>query len=116
MTIVERVRAICKERKIPISKLEKDLGFGNGYIGQLKKGVLPGDRLLKICEYLNVSPEYLCTGEENSDPFADDEGVVKESASRWADKDIRLLMWFRSLPEEKQRAILFSQDAPKGLV
>ncbi len=38
MTSVERVKAICKGRKIPISRLEKDLGFGNGYIGQLKKG------------------------------------------------------------------------------
>lgn len=27
MNSVERVRAICKERRIAISKLEKDLGF-----------------------------------------------------------------------------------------
>ena len=37
MTSVERVKNICKERKIPISKLEKELGFSNGYISQLKK-------------------------------------------------------------------------------
>lgn len=40
MNSVERVKAICKERKIPISRLEKDLGFANGYIGQLRKGNL----------------------------------------------------------------------------
>ena len=39
MNSVEKVKAICKERKIAISKLEKDLGFSNGYIGQLRKGV-----------------------------------------------------------------------------
>lgn len=27
MNSVERVKAICKERKIPISKIERDLGF-----------------------------------------------------------------------------------------
>lgn len=27
MNCVERVKQICKERKIPISKLEKTLGF-----------------------------------------------------------------------------------------
>jgi hypothetical protein len=27
MNSVDRVKAICKERNIPISKLEKDLGF-----------------------------------------------------------------------------------------
>ncbi len=64
MNSVERVKAICKERKIAISKLEKELGFSNGYIGQLKKGVFPEDRLRKIAKYLNVSTEYLATGEE----------------------------------------------------
>ena len=64
MNAVERVKAICKERKIPISKLESDCGFANGYIGQLRKGVFPDDRILKIAEYLNVSVDYLMTGKE----------------------------------------------------
>ena len=64
MNAVERVKAICKERKIPISKLESDCGFANGYIGQLRKGVFPDDRILKIAEYLNVSVDYLMTGNE----------------------------------------------------
>ena len=54
MNSVERVKEICKERKIPISKVERDLGYANGYIGQLKKGVFPADRLLDIAEYLGV--------------------------------------------------------------
>ena len=62
MNAVERVKTICKERKIPISKLESDCGFANGYIGQLRKGVFPDDRILKISEYLNVSVDYLMTG------------------------------------------------------
>jgi transcriptional regulator with XRE-family HTH domain len=64
MNTVERVKQICKERKIPISKLEKDLGFGNGYIGQLKKGTIPDDRLVAIANYLDVSVEYLLYGDE----------------------------------------------------
>lgn len=64
MNSVERVRTICKERKIPISKLESDLGFSNGYVGQLRKGVFPADRLAKIANYLEVSTDYLLTGEE----------------------------------------------------
>ncbi|MFR1834194.1 MAG: helix-turn-helix domain-containing protein [Lachnospiraceae bacterium] len=65
MTSVERVKAICKERKIAISRLEKDLGFSNGYIGQLRKGVFPDDRLKLIADYFNVTVEYLMTGKEN---------------------------------------------------
>ncbi len=55
MTSVDRVKSICKARKIPIYRLESDLGFANGYIGKLKKGSFPDDRLLKISEYLGVS-------------------------------------------------------------
>ena len=54
MNEVELVKKYCKEHKIPLSRLEKDLGFCNGYIGQLKKGVFPSDRLLKIADYLGV--------------------------------------------------------------
>lgn len=63
MNSVERVKQLCKEQKIPISKLEKDLGFSNGYIGQLRKGVFPSNRLILIAEYLGVSADYLMTGE-----------------------------------------------------
>lgn len=63
MNSVERVKTICKERGIAISKLEKDLGFSNGYIGQLKKGVFPADRLQKISNYFNVTIEFLLTGQ-----------------------------------------------------
>lgn len=65
MTSVERVKAMCKDRKIAISKLEKELGFSNGYIGQLRKGVFPDDRLRMIADYFGVSVEYLMTGNEN---------------------------------------------------
>ena len=54
MSSVDKVKAICKSRKIPISKLERDLGISNAYIAQLKKGKIPVDRLLSISKYLNV--------------------------------------------------------------
>lgn len=59
MNSVDRVKELCKAKKIAISRLEKDLGFGNGYISQLKKGTFPSDRLIAIANYLNVSPEYI---------------------------------------------------------
>ena len=60
---VERVKKICEKKGISIHKLEKDLGFANGYIGQLKKGAIQSERLVKIADYLNVSTSYLITGE-----------------------------------------------------
>lgn len=87
MNSVERVKQICRERKIPISKLEKDLEFSNGYISQLRKGVFPADRLARISEYLDVSTAYLMTGKEDSgkkdSPFTSrDERDIKKSLDK----------------------------------
>lgn len=72
MNTVERIKQICKERKIALSKMEKDLGFGNGYIGGLRKGTVPDDRLRSISKYLNLSIDYLTLGndvEENPEYY-----------------------------------------------
>lgn len=66
MNSVELVKQICIERKIPISKLERDCGFSNGYIRKLKEGKFPSDRLLLISQYLDLPISYLL-GEEDFD-------------------------------------------------
>ena len=78
MTTVERIKSICKDRKIPISKLERDLGFSNGYIGQLRKGVLPTDRLLAVADYLSVSSAFLLNGTEKETPLINDDEELTE--------------------------------------
>lgn len=67
MTTVERIREVCKNKGIPISKLERDCGFSNGYINSLKKGTVPEHKLSKIAERLEVSKEYLLTGENENE-------------------------------------------------
>ena len=84
MNSVERVKLICKERKIPISKLESDLGFSNGYIGQLRKGIFPADRLAKIASYLEVTIDYLLTGEETKKVTTDGERTVSNDDIKFA--------------------------------
>lgn len=76
MNSVERVKFICKKRKIAISKLEKDLGFSNGYISQLRKGVFPADRLAQIADYLSCSPEFLLYGIEKKPALENENGIT----------------------------------------
>lgn len=64
MNTVEKIKQVCKSRNIPISKLEKDLGFANGYIGQLKKGSVPFDRLIVIAAYLDMNVYEFCDFDE----------------------------------------------------
>ena len=84
MSSVERVKNICRARKIPLSKIEKDLGFANGYIGQLKKGTFPDNRLVAIASYLNVPEAYLLGRE--------DETFYPDDVSRRICSDIQLVL------------------------
>ena len=94
MNSVERVKTICKDRKIPISKLERDLGYSNGYIGQLRKGTFPNDRLKEIAEYLEVSIDYLMTGEEKEggETYYFNEETKKTAQKVFENKSLRMLM------------------------
>ena len=66
------------------------------------------DKIEKMAAYFGIPKSFLV---EEHIP-----GLVKEPLSKWTDADMRLLMWFRSLPPEKQRAILIAQDAPEDVI
>lgn len=54
-SIIDRIRAICKEKNIPVSQLERDLGFGNGFLNPKKVDDIQTGRLFAILDYLGVS-------------------------------------------------------------
>lgn len=52
MTAVEYVRWLCKQKGIPISKMETDLGYGNGYFNPKKLKRLTIEKAIDIADYL----------------------------------------------------------------
>lgn len=100
MNSVERVKAICKERKIPLSKMEKDLGYANGYISQLKKGVFPADRLQAISKYLGVTQDYLLDGDSTTKKYYLNE-ETEETAQEIFENDKVLFDVYRSADKDK---------------
>ena len=104
MNSVERVKAICKEKKIPISKLEKMLGYGNGYISQLRKGEFPASRLVEIAATLGVSRDYILTGEEKNTPTVAGKRASDDMQLSAAELD--LIRKFRKLDERGKSAVL----------
>ena len=64
MTAVERILDVCKKRGIPISRIERDLGFSNQYLTKLKKGDIPLDRAEKAAGYLGLPVEWILKGDE----------------------------------------------------
>lgn len=71
--MLDKIKALCKEKKTSISKLEKQLGFGNGVIGRWDKSVPSYERLAAVANALDVPVSYL-TG-ETDDPSS---GIKKD--------------------------------------
>lgn len=76
MTTYEVVAELCKQKGIAITTLEKELGFGRGYIGKFKsKGTSPtAKKLQQIADFFGVSIDYLINGKEET---ADGDTIIQ---------------------------------------
>jgi len=92
MNMVEKIKSICKERNIAISKMERECGFANGYIRSLGKGKLPADRLDIVEKYLNVPHSMFIESEYQ---LSDIKVLEKPSET-----DLELLKAYHSAPDD----------------
>lgn len=82
MTVGDFIKSVARSKGTSAARIERELGFSNGYIGTVRDSHFPYDRLVRIAEHLDVSPEYLWScGESASNSFAgptlsDDESVL----------------------------------------
>ena len=59
--IVEKIRRLCGEKGVKVSRIEKDLGYGNGFLNPKKQSDIQVSRLLAILDYLQIPITlYLC--------------------------------------------------------
>lgn len=64
MTVLERIKETARSKKnISLTVLEQQLGYSNGSLAKAKD--IPSSRIKDIADFLEVSMEYLMTGEES---------------------------------------------------
>lgn len=86
--MVDRIIALIKQKGLSINAVEKQLGFGNGAIKRFSTSSPSADKIITLSNFLNVSTDYLLTGEEKSPSLPDDEQ--------------ELLKYYKKLPEREQ--------------
>lgn len=103
---------LCNQMDKSPNAVASEIGIkSSGSVTAWKNGAVPYTRtLVKIADYFGVTPDDLLA-DKKENPTAQGDGV-----DTITEKEVRMLKWFRSLPEEKRRAILISQDAPKDLL
>ena len=91
MSVGDFIKSVARSKGTSAAKIERDLGFSNGYIGTVRDSHFPYDRLLKIAKHLDVSPEYLWScGNSAANTF---------SGPALSDDEADLLISFRGLDE-----------------
>lgn len=74
MTTLENIKKICREKKnISITALEQELGYSNGSLAKAKD--IPSSRIREIAKYLDVSMDYLMTGDKPEIPEFEPENL-----------------------------------------
>jgi transcriptional regulator with XRE-family HTH domain len=103
---------LCLDKGVSDSRACTDMGLSRSYAAKMKNkdGTPSMDSLSAMSEYFGVSVDYLLHGDEPQKEKPTAQG------GELTEKDVALIKWFRSLPEERLRAILVSQDAPKELL
>lgn len=113
---LERLLLLCAKNGTDISNVLKSLGLSTSKGTAWRKGSVPnGEILLMLAEYFNTSTDYLLGNTDDSTPAGRKETPPTQGGGL-GEKDARLIQWFRSLPPEKQRAILIAQDGPEDAV
>ncbi len=57
--LYDNIKAVCKEKKIPVSKMETDLGFPRSSIRKWNINEPSVSRVKKVADYLKVNIERL---------------------------------------------------------
>jgi hypothetical protein len=74
MTVLERIKKLCKEKKnMSVTALEQELGYSNGSLAKAKD--IPSSRIMEIANFFEVSTDYIISGEEkfaNELPYQSD--------------------------------------------
>lgn len=98
MTIVGRIKRLCQERGISMTKFYKDSGVSSGAMSQWATGKTNPrpTTLAMIADYFGVSPEYL-TGEEK-EKTAQTDGLTLSQKE--------LIFLFANLSPEQQEKVL----------
>lgn len=61
MGVAERIKRLCDANKLPIYKLESNLGFSNGSITKNNPNAMRADRIQSIADFFMVGTDYLIT-------------------------------------------------------
>ena len=114
MTISERILKVLKDRNMTQVEFAKQVGIATSTISEWKKKKTnpAADKIMNICNVLQITPEQLLTGKGIED---EEEIAAASPESRFTPYDIQLIEDFHGLKEEQQKRLVTYMEALKKI-
>lgn len=110
MTISERILKVLKDRNMTQAEFAKQVGIATSTISEWKKRKTnpTADKIMDICNVLQITPEQLLTGKG----IEDEENItVTSRESCFTPYDIQLVQDYHGLKEEQQKRLMAYMEA-----
>lgn len=114
MTISERILKVLKDRNMTQAEFAKQVGIATSTISEWKKRKTnpTADKIMDICNVLQITPEQLLTGKG----IEDEENItVTSRESCFTPYDIQLVQNYHGLKEEQQKRLMAYMEALKKI-
>ena len=114
MTISERILVVLRERNMTQIEFAKQVGIATSTISEWKKRKTnpTADKIMDICNVLQITPEQLLTGKGIED---EEEIAAASPESRFSPYDIQLVEDYHGLKEEQQKRLMSYMEALKKI-
>lgn len=102
MTLLDRVKELCKEKGVSQRRMEQDIGISNGASSKWENSSPSVDVVNKISKYFDVSINYLITGQKTPDNpklnSRDENDIAKRLETTLSDLDAQDALMFSGEP------------------
>lgn len=97
MGLVEKIKALCKEKKITIAELERKCGISNGQIRKWNNSTPGIDKLNAVADYFDVSLDYLAN-RTNIKNFCE----ITDHFEDWTEEELQEIEKFKEFVRMKR--------------
>lgn len=114
MTISERILKVMRDRNMTQTEFARQVGIAASTISEWKKKKTnpSADKIMDICNVLQITPEQLLTGEGIED---EEELAAASPESKFTPGDFQMVKDYHSLKEEQQKRLLAYMEALKKI-
>lgn len=105
MSLVTKIKYLCKEQKITVAELERKTGISNGQIRKWDTSTPGIDKLQAISDYFNISVDYLL-GRTNIKRLPDQDDIHTIAAHHdgedWTEEELAEIEKFKEFVKTKR--------------